>query len=131
MRPRPDGLFCFLIFSAEVTKVDIPISQRTDEVQAAVFNRDGVSKRDGFIKEVRQVFEGDGVADTVTETLRQTITVNGAGAFGPSNVTITETVTVAASASACPALPNQGEEGIVEDEAFEGYVALPPGKDGT
>lgn len=92
--------------------------------QAAVFNRGGVSKRNGFVKEVRQVFEGNDVPETVTETVRQTITVNGADAFGPSNGTVTETVTVSVGASACPVVPDDGtgEDGLVEDEAFEGYA---------
>lgn len=101
------------------------MTYHADIIQAAVFDRDGAARRDGFIREVRQVLEGDPVAETVTETVRQTITVNGAGASGPSNATITETVTVSVSAGACPVVPGEGElqEGVVSDEAFEGYVA--------
>lgn len=90
-------------------------------MQAAVFNRGGVSKRDGFLKEVRQVFEDDGLKETVTETLRQTVTVNGAGALGPPNATMTETVTVSVNVGGGQEVPAGGlEEGMLKDEAFEG-----------
>ena len=91
-------------------------------MQASVFNRGRLAeRRDGFLKEVRQVDNGSAV-ETVTETLRQTITVNGAGAVAPPNATVTETVTVSVNVGSDPATPpaeGPGNE-TVGDEAFEG-----------
>lgn len=98
-----------------------PELAQANEVQAAVFNRGGVAKRDGFLRKARQVFEEDGTAETVTETLRQTVTVNGAGALGPPNATVTETVTVSVNVGGGAEVPPEGAgEGGVNDEAFEG-----------
>lgn len=123
MRPRPDKLFFLSLSLAEVVDPTCyKLVIRTDNTQAAVFNR---VKRDGFLKEARQVFEEGAVAGTVTETVRQTITVNGAGAIGPPNATITQTVTVSVNVGAGPEAPAEGPaEGTVGDEAFEGYVLL-------
>lgn len=50
---------------------------------------------------------------TVTETVRQTVTVNGGDAAEGFNATATETVTMTILA----------DDGLLDDQAFEGYVS--------
>lgn len=65
------------------------------------------------------MFGGEGRArETVTETIRQTITVNGAGSQGAFNATATETVTVPVNVASSAVEDDEGGQRNADE--FEG-----------
>ncbi|KAL6863135.1 hypothetical protein ACO1O0_003379 [Amphichorda felina] len=105
MRPRPSHSFLLCAISL---------------AKAAVVDQGHRSRRDGLLNEVKQLFRGGNQGrETVTETIRQTITVNGADALNSLNATTTETVTISVHLTN-GVIEEDDEGGEVNAESFEG-----------